>query len=117
MTTSSDIAAGQIWLTYLHFIDYPEIGKVRPVLIVNNNINEATAVVVKITSKPPRKDSGDIAITDWKSAGLKTPSCARVDYLFRIAHAEPLRDAPLGKVSDKTLLSALRGIANKNNQS
>lgn len=53
MMTWSNVRPGQIWLTYLHFLDHPDIGKVRPVLILDVDRDQATAVALKITSKPP----------------------------------------------------------------
>lgn len=34
MTTSSEPRRGDIWLAYVAFADHPEVGKVRPVLIL-----------------------------------------------------------------------------------
>jgi len=83
-----------IWLVYLRFTDRPKVGKVRPVLVVG--AKESIVLVAKITSKPPIKDSGDIAITQWEQAGLNVPSTVRCSQVFEISSGELLRDAPIG---------------------
>ena len=46
--SSASLGPWQIWLAYVRFADHPEVGKVRPVVIIDD---ETIAVVVaKITS-------------------------------------------------------------------
>lgn len=108
--TSSEIKPGQIWLTYLHYIDKPTIGKVRPVLILHVEEDCASVVALKITSKPVRPESNDIEISDWASCGLVVPSSIRTDFVFRINNSDLLNEEPLGSVSQDVLAQVLRQI-------
>jgi hypothetical protein len=96
MPTSEQVRPFDIWLVYLHFIDHPHTGKVRPVLVVGTG--NSSLAVAKITSKPPLPGVGDIPIALWQKAGLKAPSTVRCSQVFEIAHDELLRDAPLGRL-------------------
>ena len=107
---SCEIKPGQIWLTYLHYIDKPTIGKVRPVLILHVEEDHANVVVLKITSKPVRPESNDIEIADWASCGLVVPSSIRTDFVFRIKCSDLLKEEPLGNVTSKVLARVLRQI-------
>lgn len=107
---SSELIPGQIWLTYLHYIDKPAVGKVRPVLILHIDDNHTSVVALKITSKPARPGSGDIAIANWASCGLVVPSSIRTDFVFRVKIADLLREKPLGSVPAHVLEQALRQI-------
>lgn len=108
--SSCEIKPGQIWLTYLHYIDKPTIGKVRPVLILRVEKDHANVVVLKITSKPVRPKSNDIEIADWASCGLVVPSSIRTDFVFRIKCSDLLKEEPLGNVTSKVLAQVLRQI-------
>jgi len=94
MTTSSQVQLFDIWLVYLHFIDRPQVGKVRPVLVVG--IREDIVAVAKITSKISIPDSTDIPITQWQQAGLNVPSTVKCSQVFEVALDELLRDRPIG---------------------
>jgi len=94
MTNSDQVQPFDIWLVYLHFIDNPQTGKVRPVLVVG--IRKDVIAVAKITSKPPQPNTGDVPITQWQQAGLNVPSTVRCSQIFEIGSKELLRDAPLG---------------------
>ncbi|MCL2605874.1 MAG: type II toxin-antitoxin system PemK/MazF family toxin [Coriobacteriia bacterium] len=98
MTASNQAQPFEIWLVYLHFIDRPKTGKVRPVLIVG--IEEDAIAVAKITSKPPVPDTGDISITQWQEAGLNVPSTVCCSQVFEISPEELLRDAPIGTLQE-----------------
>ena len=94
MMSSSQAHPFDVWLVYLHFMDHPETGKVRPVLVVATK--KDVIAVAKITSKPPAPHAGDISITRWQEAGLNVPSTVRCSQLFEISPEELLRDKPLG---------------------
>lgn len=49
--TSSSPKPGDVWFTYHRFIDKPDIGKVRPIVVVDVDGDEVLAL--KITSKSP----------------------------------------------------------------
>lgn len=86
---SSEPCVGDVWLMYLRFEDHPEIGKVRPVLVVALSMDEAT--VLKITSKPPKEDGEGLRIADLSSAGLRKQSFVRLNPAFIVAREELLR--------------------------
>jgi len=94
MTNSNQPQLFDIWLVYLRFIDHPNTGKVRPVLVVG--ISDDVIAVVKITSRPPEPDTGDVPIVQWQQAGLNTPSTVRCSQVFEISFDELLRDMPVG---------------------
>ena len=95
--TSCDPHVGEVWLTYLHFTDHPELGKVRPVVIVEVSGNELVAL--KITSTSPRPEHGDVSVKDLQCAGLRLPSSIWVKPPFILRKDELLRNAPIGTLS------------------
>lgn len=56
--------------------------KRRPVLVVRD-FGDADLLVVPITSHPARAGT-DVALSDWKGAGLKLPSTVRAEKLATI---------------------------------
>jgi hypothetical protein len=98
MTSSRAATRFDIWLVYLYFLDHPNTGKVRPVLIVD--ASDKRIAVAKITSQPPRVDSvGEYAISQWQEAGLNVPSTVRCSQVFEIENTELLRSAPIGRLA------------------
>ena len=86
MTTSSKtVRPGEIWLTYLHFSDKPELGKVRPVLVVDAQQDSTIAVALKVTTKAPHDGRACMALDDWAACGLRKPSYVRLDQIFEVA--------------------------------
>jgi len=94
MIASDRVQPFDIWLVYLHFVDHPQTGKVRPVLVVG--AKEDVVAVAKITSKPPAPDTDDVLIEMWQEAGLNVPSTIRCSQVFEISPDELLREMPLG---------------------
>ena len=45
---------GDIWLAYVEFADYPEVGKVRPVIVVDVREDACVVLAAKVTSKDRR---------------------------------------------------------------
>lgn len=109
MTISYDVQPGQIWLTYLRFIDKPTVGKVRPVVILGSS-DDSTFYAAKVTSRPPRGDGYDVIIDNWANAGLRKPSAIRVDFVFGVPKQELLRAVPIGQLDNGTLANALQAI-------
>jgi mRNA interferase MazF len=66
--------AGEFWLADIPFTD-ASASKVRPVLILW--LDGLDAVVVVATSAAPRTPS-DVALADWKAAGLRVASTVRL---------------------------------------
>ncbi len=71
MTT---IQAGDFWIADIPFTDHTA-SKKRPVLVLW--VDGLDAIVVVVTSAAPRTAT-DMALTDWKAAGLRVPSTARL---------------------------------------
>lgn len=58
----------QIWLAYVRFFDHPEIGKVRPIVIVDTESN--FVISAKITSSMPNSKYRYYELKDWIDEGL-----------------------------------------------
>lgn len=93
----------EVWLAYVRFADHPDVGKVRPVVIVDNRV---TAVVVaKVTTAEPHEQFAYCEFEDWRLEGLLRPSRAQVVPLFEVGHGDLLRDAPLGALTKRDRLA------------
>jgi mRNA interferase MazF len=68
---------GEIWLAEIPFTN-GVASKIRPVLILW--LDAGDAVVAAITSATPRTPT-DVALSDWKSAGLRVTSTVRLSRL------------------------------------
>ena len=101
MTILSSPKQGEIYLAYLEFSDKPGVGKVRPVLILENEKEQLVVAVAKVTSVPSGNDNSRIELKNWKSYGLLKLSFVRIDQRFRISIDKILRDDPLGKIEDE----------------
>ncbi len=99
MTTSSKPEKGEIWLAYIEFSDKPGVGKVRPVLILENEEEQLVVTVAKVTSVAG-DDNSRIELKNWKNYGLLKPSFVRIDQRFRVSIDKILLDKPLGKLED-----------------
>lgn len=110
MSSCKDVHPGDIWLTYLHFIDKPETGKVRPVLVVDVREEDLLVVALKVTSKTKDDGRRDMAIENWQSAGLVKPSYIRLDQAFELRISDLLRDEPLGAIDESLLEQVLTRV-------
>ncbi len=72
---------GEVLLAFLVFSDGQGM-KRRPVLVVHD-FGDADLLVVPITSHPARA-AMDVILLEWRRAGLKLPSTARVEKLAPI---------------------------------
>ena len=115
MMTSSEPSPGDIWLTYLRFIDHPDIGKVRPIVVAD--VREDEVLALKVTSKSPRPSSGDLQLAHWPEEGLRAPSAVWLEPSFILKKNELLRDAPIGRLHPEdwgVIQTALRKLENRN---
>jgi mRNA interferase MazF len=87
------IRAGEIWLADIPFTD-GSASKKRPVLVLW--LDGLDAVVAVVTSAAPRTPT-DIALTDWKGAGLRVSSTVRLGRLDCLEN--PLLYHRLGSLS------------------
>ncbi|MBQ9002848.1 MAG: type II toxin-antitoxin system PemK/MazF family toxin [Eggerthellaceae bacterium] len=99
MTTSSARAPQpwEVWLAYVRFADHPDVGKVRSVVILDNEI--AAVVVAKVTTAQPQPMFEYCELEDWKEEGLLKPSRVQTTPLFRVAPTDLLNAEPLGTLS------------------
>lgn len=89
----------EIWLAYVRFSDHPEIGKVRPIVIIDRETY--AFIVAKITSAKPRANYQYHELQDWKEEGLLVPSRIQVAPLIALNPKDLLRKKPLGKLSNR----------------
>lgn len=104
-TLSANPKPWDVWLAYVRFADHPEVGKIRPVVILENEA--ATIVVGKITTAAPQQRFSYCELTDWESEGLLKPSRVQAKPLFRISPDDLINEEPLGMLSkrDRVVLS------------
>ena len=100
MTTSSaNPAPWEVWLAYLRFADHPEVGKVRPVVIMGSGA--AAVVAAKVTTADPRDAFSYCDLLDWEREGLLKPSRVQVAPLFTLSESDLLNGSPLGTLSER----------------
>ncbi len=98
-SSSASLCPWQVWLAYVRFADHPEVGKVRPVVVIGE---ETVAVVAaKITSAQPRSQYQYYELVDWESEGLLKPSRIQLAPLLSLNPEDLLNDEPLGYLSDR----------------
>jgi mRNA interferase MazF len=78
---------GERWLAEIPFTG-GQASKIRPVLILW--IDAADAVVAAVTSAAPRSAT-DLALNDWKMAGLRVASTVRLSRLDCLEQILPRR--------------------------
>lgn len=67
-----------VWRLAFEYEDKPGIKKERPVVIGAIDDTSALVLVAKVTSHEPRCNfPGEVALKDWKGAGLEKPSTVR----------------------------------------
>ena len=99
MPSSRNVRPWDIWLAYLRFADHPEVGKVRPIVIIDHRA--AAFIVAKVTSAEPSERFAYCDLSDWQDEGLVRPSRVQVVPLFQVTDDQLLRDEPLGTLSDR----------------
>ena len=91
---SISLAPWQVWLAYVRFADHPDIGKVRPVVIIDSDT--VAVIAAKVTSASPQQH-----YQDWKEEGLLKPSRIQLAPLFSLRPGDLLNGEPLGCLSDR----------------
>ena len=94
-----DIYLGKVYFD--NGIDY----KYRPIIQISENIDIDNAFAV-ITSNISRKGNGEVLITDYKEAGLKTISNIRLSKRLN----NPSSKIYIGKLSLNDQISMLKGL-------
>src|SRR5438552_8898978 len=95
---------GDLLLVIFPFVD-AQHGKRRPALVVADT-GDQDVVLARVTTQKTR-DSFDVELNDWKSAGLLSPSTVRLHKLATINKS--LVQRHLGSLSDidRTRIGAL----------
>lgn len=100
MTASSaNPAPWEVWLAYVRFADHPDVGKVRPVVILDEE--EAAVVVAKVTTAAPQDACSYCELLDWEQEGLLKPSRVQTIPLFRIKPSDLLNGSAMGILSER----------------
>lgn len=88
----------EVWSAWVGYEDQPNVGKYRPVLVIDVNHEHAVVMSVPFTSTEPRDDY-DIEVFDWSEIPLDHISTARISKTIVI----PISDfrKRLGQVSDE----------------
>lgn len=101
---------GEVWLAYVSFADQPDVGKVRPILVVTLTRDEDAVVAAKITTSPTWPGSEYVEISNWMECGLRKLSYVQLNPLFEIHVKQLLRDMPLGELSNGMLQTIINRI-------
>lgn len=92
---------GDVLLVPIIFSD-ARAEKKRPVMVIRD-AGDADLLVVPITSHPPRSFE-DVILPNWRSAGLRLSSTARMAKLATVAKSTVIRQ--LGSLTDRDAQSA-----------
>lgn len=98
-TSRLDPRPWEIWLAYVRFADHPDVGKVRPIVIIDERVS--AVVAAKVTTAVPQERYLYCELADWQVEGLLRPSRAQVVPLFQVSRADVLRDTPLGTLTER----------------
>ena len=100
-----------IWYAKVHFEEFPNEFKKRPVLIIEKKEGEnllAVYISLKITSHPPRHEfAGEYVISQWREAGLKMPSTVRTYRYFELEERNLIRKLGRLEISDIRAVQAI----------
>lgn len=88
-----------MWLAYARFEDHPDVDKVRPAVIYDDD--DSAIIVAKVTTALPHNLYTYCELADWEIEGLSRPSRIQVTPLFRLADKDILRDSPLGVLTER----------------
>jgi mRNA interferase MazF len=103
---ASVFSQGEVLLAWLVFSD-GQGTKRRPVLVVQD-FGDDDLLVVPVTSHPVRSRA-DVALSDWKAAGLRLPSTIRVEKFATIEKSCVARR--LGRLTETELARFRRTLA------
>ncbi|WP_172136001.1 type II toxin-antitoxin system PemK/MazF family toxin [Adlercreutzia sp. ZJ473] len=98
-SSSVSLAPWQVWLAYVRFADHPDVGKVRPVVIINRNT--VAVIAAKVTSASSKPQYQYYELLDWQEEGLLKPSRIQLAPLVSLNPEDLLRGEPLGYLSER----------------
>ncbi|WP_165056165.1 MULTISPECIES: type II toxin-antitoxin system PemK/MazF family toxin [unclassified Adlercreutzia] len=96
---SVSLAPWQVWLAYVRFADHPEVGKVRPVVIIDSDT--VAVIAAKVTSASPKSQYQYYELLDWQEGGLLKPSRVQLAPLISLNPDDLLNGEPLGYLSER----------------
>ena len=96
---------GEVWWTQFPFEDIDE-SKRRPAIVIDD---ETIAVLAIMVTSKDRNNPYSIRIDDWKKAGLKRESWARIDRIIRMD--EWRMEKKMGDLSEADLLKITQLVA------
>lgn len=100
---STRYAAGEVLLASLFFTTQLGLKK-RPVLVMHDG-GDNDLLVAPVTSQSGRSVD-DIRLHDWKQAGLRLPSIARLNKLATIEKSTVVRSLGMVTIGDRSRLKA-----------
>lgn len=99
---------GDVW--WIHFpFDKGEGDKRRPAIVIDD---DTIAILALYVTSKNKMNPYSIQINDWKEAGLKVPSWARIDRIISIS--EWYMDRRIGHLSQQDLIKILQIVAEYN---
>jgi mRNA interferase MazF len=106
MSTTNPYNQGEVWYADVQSVSDPTQSKVRPVVIVGNEIAlDIDVLVAPITTHHPRGQF-DVILLHWQAAGLPRVSVARTNKLLTVTGVRFLRK--LGTLHPEDLDSVLK---------
>lgn len=85
MISNISLSPGDVIDAYVYYEDAPNVGKKRPVLVINPE--KLYVVALKMTSHPPRSSyQGEYQVADFAHAGLKKPTTVRISKVLKIEY-------------------------------
>jgi hypothetical protein len=106
---SNQLVRFGIYLAKIYFIDYPGVFKVRPVLLIDEEVLEV--VVLQMTTNTVQNNYDIYFLEKWESYGLNSPTAIRLDRTILVSNEDFYSDKLLGKLSEKDI----QGVAKKIN--
>jgi hypothetical protein len=102
---SSSLKKFGIYLAKVHFSDKPEIYKVRPVVVLEEQ--HPIVLVLKVTSKIDQTKFSAYYLDNWINYGLNVPSSVIVSFAYQIKMNDIFCDKLLGILNETDVLNIL----------
>ena len=88
-----------IYLAKVHFDDKPNVYKIRPVVVLDEE--RSIVLVLKVTSKVNQTRFLSYYLDNWAEYGLNVPSSVVVSLAYQININDIYRDKFLGKLNER----------------
>ena len=88
-----------IYLAKVHFDDKPNVYKIRPVVVMDEE--KSIVLVLKVTSKINQTRFLSYYLENWADYGLNVPSSVIVSLVYEVKMSDIYHDKFLGKLSEK----------------